>query len=263
MRWFEIILVALTAFTGLVWLLDKLFLRKRREQRAGLLDAHEPVLIDYSRAFFPVLAAVLCLRSFVAEPFRIPSSSMMPTLLIGDFILVNKFAYGLRLPITNKKFIDIGEPKRGDVVVFHPPQHPEQDWIKRVMGLPGDTIAYHDNTVSVNGQPLQYRDDGVYIGKGRGIEATGSTLLTEMVPGRPHNVLERKDSPFFIQGEGEWTVPEGQYFVMGDNRDNSEDSRFWGFLPEENLRGRAFLIWMHWDSSAGGVDFKRIGESIP
>ncbi len=263
MRWFEIALVALTLFTGLVWLLDKLFLRKRREQRAGLLEVHEPIVIDYSRAFFPVLAAVLCLRSFVAEPFRIPSSSMMPTLLIGDFILVNKFAYGLRLPITNKKFIDTGEPKRGDVVVFHPPQHPEQDWIKRVMGLPGDTIAYHDNTVSVNGQPLQYRDDGIYIGNGRGIEATGSTLLTEMVPGRPHDVLERKDSPFFIQGEGEWTVPAGHYFVMGDNRDNSEDSRFWGFLPEENLRGRAFLIWMHWDSSAGGVGFKRIGESIP
>ncbi len=263
MRWFEIALVTLTLFTGLVWLLDKLFLRKRREQRAGLLDVHEPVVIDYSRAFFPVLAAVLCLRSFVAEPFRIPSSSMMPTLLIGDFILVNKFAYGLRLPITNKKFIATGEPKRGDVVVFHPPQHPEQDWIKRVMGVPGDTIAYHDNTVSVNGKPLQYRADGIYVGKGRGIDATGSSLLTEMVPGRPHDVLERKDSPFFIQGEGEWTVPAGQYFVMGDNRDNSEDSRFWGFLPEEDLRGKAFLIWMHWDSSAGGVDFKRIGNSIP
>ena len=263
MRWFEIALVALTLFTGLVWLLDKLYLRKRREQRAGLLDAHEPMVIDYSRAFFPVLAAVLCLRSFVAEPFRIPSSSMMPTLLIGDFILVNKFAYGLRLPISNKKFIDTGEPKRGDVVVFHPPQHPEQDWIKRVIGLPGDTIAYHDNTVYLNGEALQYKKLGGYIGKGRGVDATGSTLETEMLPGRPHDVLEREDLPFFIQGEGEWTVPAGKYFVMGDNRDNSEDSRFWGFLPEANLRGKAFLIWMHWDSSAGGVDFKRIGSSIP
>lgn len=268
MRWFEIILVVLTLFTGLVWLLDKLYLRKRRNQRAGLLEPHEPIIVDYSRAFFPVLAAVLCLRSFVAEPFRIPSSSMMPTLLIGDFILVNKFAYGLRLPINNKKFIDTGEPKRGDVVVFHPPQHPEQDWIKRVMGLPGDTIAYHDNTVYVNGKALPYKRLGSYVGKGRSADATGATLLAETIPdhtqhGHTHRVLEREDLPFFIQGEGEWTVPAGHYFVMGDNRDNSEDSRFWGFLPEENLRGRAFLIWMHWDSSAGGVDFKRIGESIP
>lgn len=263
MRWFEIILVGLTLFTGIVWLLDKLILRKRREQRAGLLEPHEPIIVDYSRAFFPVLAVVLCLRSFVAEPFRIPSSSMMPTLLIGDFILVNKFAYGLRLPINNRKFIETGAPRRGDVVVFHPPEHPEQDWIKRVVGLPGDTIGYHDNMVYVNGQALAYRRIGSYVGKGKGADATGATLSTEMLPGRPHPVLEREDLPFFIQGEGEWPVPAGHYFVMGDNRDNSEDSRFWGVLPEANLRGKAFLVWMHWDSSAGGVDFKRIGESIP
>jgi signal peptidase I len=266
MIWFEIALVALTLFTGLVWLLDKLYLRKRREQRAGILDAKEPVVVDYSRAFFPVLAAVLCLRSFVAEPFRIPSSSMMPTLLIGDFILVNKFAYGLRLPVTNTKFLPLGEPKRGDVVVFRPPHHPDEDWIKRIIGLPGDTVAYRDNTVYINGEPLQYRKVGTYAGTGQGMEATGATLLTEEVPGRPHPVLEREDMPYFLQGEGEWKVPAGQYFVMGDNRDNSEDSRFWPegahFLPEQNLRGKAFLIWMHWDRSAGGVDFHRIGDGI-
>jgi signal peptidase I len=263
MRWFEIALVVLTLFTGIVWLLDKLFFAKRREASAGLLDVSDPVIVDYSKAFFPVLAVVLGLRSFVAEPFRIPSSSMMPSLLIGDFILVNKFAYGLRLPINNHKFIATGEPRRGDVVVFKPPQHPDQDWIKRVIGLPGDTIAYHDDTVYVNGQPLQYRDIGRYVGKGQGLEATGAKLLTEGLPGRPHPVLERDDRPFFIQGEGEWTVPAGHYFVMGDNRDNSEDSRFWGFLPEANLRGKAFLVWMHWDGSAGGVDFNRIGSRIP
>jgi signal peptidase I len=267
MRWFEIALVVLTLFTGLVWLLDKLFLRKRRERRAGILDAKEPVLVDYSRAFFPVLAVVLGLRSFVAEPFRIPSSSMMPTLLVGDFILVNKFAYGLRLPVSNHKFLATGEPARGDVVVFHPPMHPEEDWIKRVIGLPGDTVAYRDNTVFLNGEPMQYQSHGRYVGKGQGADATGSQLLVEQLPGRPHPVLERTDMPFFVQGEGEWTVPPGYYFVMGDNRDNSEDSRFWPegmhFLPEANLRGKAFLIWMHWDGSAGGVDFDRIGSKIP
>ena len=266
MRWFEIALVVLTLFSGLVWLVDKLWWRKARAARAGLLDEKEPLIVDYSRAFFPVLALVLGLRSFVAEPFRIPSSSMMPSLLIGDFILVNKFAYGLRLPITNTKFLPLGEPKRGDVVVFRPPHHPDEDWIKRIIGLPGDTVAYRDNTVYINGQPLQYRKVGIYAGTGQGMEASGATLLTEELPGRPHPVLEREDMPYFLQGEGEWKVPPGQYFVMGDNRDNSEDSRFWPqgahFLPEQNLRGKAFLIWMHWDRSAGGVDFHRIGDRI-
>lgn len=262
-QWFEKGLVLLTLFTGLVWLLDKLFLARRRLARAGLEEPKEPVVVDYSKAFFPVLAIVLVLRSFVAEPFRIPSSSMMPSLLIGDFILVNKFAYGLRLPITNQKFVSIGEPARGDVVVFRPPHHPDQDWIKRVVGLPGDTIAYHDHVVSVNGTPVAYRKIGRYVGKGRGQDMTGATLSAELLPGRSHPVLGREDIPFMMQGDGEWVVPEGSYFVMGDNRDNSEDSRFWGVLPEANLRGKAFLIWMHWDSSAGGVDFSRMGSQIP
>ncbi len=263
MRWFEMALVVLTLFTGIVWLLDRLLFARRRAERAGLLDPKEPVLVDYARAFFPVLAVVLVLRSFVAEPFRIPSSSMMPSLLIGDFILVNKYAYGLRLPITNRKFIGIGEPVRGDVVVFRPPHHPDQDWIKRVIGLPGDTVAYRDDTVHINGRPLSYRMIRRYVGKGQGAEMTGARLLAEGLPGRPHPVLEREDLPFFIQGEGQWTVPAGHYFVMGDNRDNSEDSRFWGFLPEHDLRGKAFLVWMSWDRSAGGVDFSRMGSGIP
>lgn len=260
MRWFEIALVVLTIFTGIVWLIDKLFLAKRRAAAAGLLDeGREPVVIDYSKAFFPVLAVVLILRSFVAEPFRIPSNSMMPTLLTGDFILVNKFTYGLRLPITNQKFVTLNAPQRGDVAVFRPPHHPTQDWIKRIIGLPGDRIGYHDNQVTVNGQVVGYESLGVYQGKGNGVEMTGAQELREQLPERSHRILERTDSPFIDPGEGDWTVPEGHYFVMGDNRDNSEDSRYWGFLPEKNLRGKAFLIWMHLD---GGLDLSRIGTSI-
>lgn len=262
MKWFEIGLVSLTFLSGLIWLLDRLVFAKGRARRGGLLGSDEPVIVDYARSFFPILAAVLILRSFIAEPFRIPSSSMMPTLLIGDFILVNKFSYGLRLPINNRKVIEIGEPERGDVVVFRPPHHPDQDWIKRVIGLPGDTIAYRDNTVYVNGEAFDYIDGGAYEGRGRGQEMTGATLLREQMPGRSHEVLEITGLPFRDPGEGEWTVRPGHYFVMGDNRDRSDDSRFWGELPESQLRGKAFLIWMNWDGAAGGVGFDRIGRSI-
>ncbi|MGO4263167.1 signal peptidase I [Lysobacter sp. TAB13] len=261
MRWFEIALVSLTLFTGLVWLLDKAVLAKRRAAREGLLDdGKEPVVVDYSKAFFPVLFVVLILRSFIAEPFRIPSNSMMPTLLTGDFILVNKFTYGLRLPITNQKILAMGEPERGDVVVFRPPHHPEQDWIKRIIGLPGDKVSYRDGRLTVNGEPIIYAPIGTYQGRGNGTEMTGAQELREQIGKHVHRILLRTESPLLDQGEGDWVVPEGEYFVMGDNRDNSEDSRYWGYLPEQNLRGRAFLIWMNFD---GGVDFSRIGNSIP
>ncbi|MGH8082965.1 MAG: signal peptidase I [Lysobacter sp.] len=261
MRWFEIALVSLTLFTGLVWLLDKAVLAKRRAAREGLLDdGKEPVVVDYSKAFFPVLFVVLILRSFIAEPFRIPSNSMMPTLLTGDFILVNKFTYGLRLPITNHKILAMGEPERGDVVVFRPPHHPEQDWIKRIIGLPGDKVSYRDGRLTVNGEPIIYAPIGTYQGRGNGTEMTGAQELREQIGKHVHRILLRTESPLLDQGEGDWVVPEGEYFVMGDNRDNSEDSRYWGYLPEQNLRGRAFLIWMNFDD---GVDFSRIGNSIP
>ncbi|WP_133479955.1 signal peptidase I [Cognatilysobacter segetis] len=264
MRWFEIILVALTLVSALIWLADKLFLARRRAAREGLLEAgDEPLLVDYAKSFFPVLAAVLVLRSFVAEPFRIPSNSMMPTLLTGDFILVNKFSYGLRLPITNAKVVPIGEPNRGDVVVFKPPHHPEQDWIKRIIGLPGDRIAYRDHQLFLNGQPVQVQPVGVYQGVGNGAEMTGAEEMTEALPTRPHRVLERTDL-IRADGQGEWVVPPAHYFVMGDNRDNSEDSRYWGFLPEANLRGKAFLIWLNCEGwfCSGAFDASRIGNTI-
>ncbi|HZH44365.1 MAG TPA: signal peptidase I [Lysobacter sp.] len=265
MRWFEIALVSLTLFTGVVWLLDKLVFAKRRAAQADRIDSDgkEPAIIDYSKAFFPVLAVVLILRSFVAEPFRIPSNSMMPTLLTGDFILVNKFTYGLRLPVTNTKFVEIGAPARGDVVVFRPPQHPEQDWIKRVVGLPGDRIEFVDNQLLVNGQPVEYDQVGSYTGTGKGAEMTGASELIEKLPGHSHRVLETPDIAYF--GESAWEVPAGHYFVMGDNRDRSEDSRAWGFLPEQNIRGRAFLIWLNCEGwfCSGAFDTSRIGTRIP
>lgn len=287
MKWFEIGLVVLTFATGIIWLLDRLLFARRREEKSGLVEEKEPVVVDYAKAFFPVLIVVLILRSFVAEPFRIPSSSMMPTLLIGDFILVNKFSYGLRLPINNQKVLDLGDPERGDVVVFRFPgfrcQTPEgevfsgdrsctdphalveqQDWIKRVIGLPGDTVEYRDNTVYVNGEAFDYQQVGRYEGRGRGREMAGADLIAESIPGRDgnHQVLETR-LPIHDPAEGRWTVPEGHYFVMGDNRDRSDDSRFWGTLPESQLRGKAFLIWMNWDGSAGGIGFDRIGTRIP
>ena len=272
MVWFEIILVTLTLLTGVVWLLDKLFFAKRRAKADGLLDeASEPVVVDYARAFFPVLAVVLILRSFVAEPFRIPSSSMMPTLLIGDFILVNKYAYGLRLPVNNRKVVEVGQPERGDVVVFrYPGKGPNDpntglDYIKRVIGLPGDTVSYRDNQLSINGQTLEYATVGEYVGKGPGAEMTGATELREKLPGREHAVLEDNLRPVVDQGEGEWVVPPGHYLVIGDNRDRSEDGRFWGMLPEDRLRGKAFLVWLNCSGwfCRNSFDASRIGNGIP
>ena len=263
MVWFETILVVLTLLTGVIWLLDKLFFARRRAAAGGLLDS-EPVLVDYSRAFFPVLAIVLVLRSFIAEPYKIPSASMMPNLLIGDFILVNKFSYGLRLPINNHKFVALGEPARGDVVVFKPPHDPQNNWIKRVIGLPGDTIAFEGNIVSINGEALDYQILGSYSGRGVAQGSESASLLLEALPGRPHEVLEGLDRTV---GEGEWVVPSGHYFVMGDNSDNSEDGRLWPqthFLPEENLRGKAFLVWLNCEGwfCKGSFDPSRIGTKI-
>ncbi|MFN9731650.1 MAG: signal peptidase I [Pseudomonadota bacterium] len=258
---FAALLVGLTAFTGLVWAIDHLLFRRRR--LAGNADAREPVIVEYCRSFFPVILAVLVIRSFLAEPFRIPSSSMMPTLLVGDFILVNKFAYGIRLPVSHHKLLALGEPRRGDVVVFRFPQDPRIDYIKRVVGLPGDRVSYRDKIVYVNDQAVAQEQIGAYRGEGAGAEMTGSVLKIERLFDIEHQILQRRSgSGFYPVHEGPWTVPAGHYFVLGDNRDNSQDSRFWGFVPEENLVGKAFLIWMNWDLRNGGVDFGRIGTVI-
>lgn len=266
-----LILTVLTAVTGLVWLIDRLaFAPKRRLMQAEGEEIAEPIWVDYARQLFPVVLVVLVLRSFVAEPFRIPSSSMMPTLLVGDFILVNKFTYGLRLPVANTKFLEIGEPARGDVVVFRYPgmgpgdERAGADYIKRIVGLPGDQVAFRDQTVYINGQPVAKQPVGVYVDGGRGRESmTGATLYEVSLGDRTHLSLET--SPFSDpRAEGAWVVPEGHFFVMGDNRDRSEDSRYWGFVPEGNLVGKAFVIWLNCQGwfCTGAFDYTRIGDTI-
>jgi signal peptidase I len=256
---FALILVIATAVTGVVWLLDALVLAPRRIAAAGDASVADPVVVEYSKSFFPVLLIVLLLRSFVFEPFRIPSGSMMPTLLTGDFIFVNKFSYGLRLPVLNTKILDIGQVERGDVVVFRYPPEPSINYIKRVVGLPGDVIEYSETRkeLTINGVEVPIMPVGDYPDQAQ------SVLVRETLGAHEHEALwmTYRDGP-----GGIYRVPEGHYFMMGDNRDNSEDSRFpdaVGFVPEENLVGRAEIVWMSWQKlSEGGPRWGRIGNSI-
>ncbi len=212
---------------------------------------------EYLGSFFPVLLAVFVLRSFVAEPFRIPSGSMLPTLHIGDFILVNKFSYGIRLPVANKKVIPLSEPERGDVVVFRYPRDESINFIKRLVGLPGDEIEYKNKRLIINGAPL----DVEKIGEFSGVEAGEPGLLAEMLDEQlgdvSHKILLDDGGH---RGALKFTVPDGQYFVMGDNRDHSNDSRYWGFVDDQLLVGKAFFIWFNWNK--GNINWDRIGDSI-
>lgn len=258
--YFSIFMVLILLITGLIWWLDIIILRKNRSPINS-----DPWYVEYAKSFFPVILVVFIIRSFIVEPFKIPSGSMMPTLLAGDYILVNKFTYGLRVPIFNSRMISISEPKRGDVFVFHFPDDVTTDYIKRVIGLPGDVIGYHDKSLTVNGEPLNYSEmkDYVYFEKPRDSEgredksALPITIKaeqrTENLTNIKHHVLIHEDR---VSKEGDWTVPAGHYFAMGDNRDNSNDSRYWGFVPERNLVGKAFFIWLNFD------ELNRIGTTI-
>jgi len=272
---FALLLVVLTGVTGVIWLLDRLLLAPSRRRRAAALEnmtslpiaerktradeaVREPIVVEYARSFFPVLLLILLFRSFLAEPFKIPSGSMMPTLLVGDFILVNKFAYGLRLPVLNTKILPVGEPKRGDVFVFRYPENPKEDYIKRVIGLPGDEITYRNKTLFINGKEIPESYLGPYTGPSEPTRSmAGAQVKSEQLDGVDHRIMELPQLQ--VGHEGTWKVPDGYYFAMGDNRDNSLDSRFWGFVPEANLVGKALIIWMNWDN---GVDFGRIGTLI-
>jgi signal peptidase I len=255
---FAVILTVLTLVTGVVWALDKWWLAPRRIAALPPGGEDRPNgVIDFSRSFFPVILLVLLLRSFLAEPFRIPSGSMIPTLLVGDFILVNKFAYGLRDPVFHHKLLQIGAPQRGDVVVFRYPVDPSKDFIKRVIGLPGDRIAYRNKQLWVNDEAMPLDAAGVYTSNGT---APGVVYRFEEALGEvQHHVIVNPSRP---AEDFEFQVPEGQYFMMGDNRDGSDDSRRWGTVPEGHLVGRAFLVWMSWDGSRFRPDWSRIGNRI-
>lgn len=272
---FPLILVILVFGTGLIWLADRMLFAPGRKssfealcaqypgwREEGSADARrfaeaaqrlprEATIVEYSRSFFPVLAVVFVLRSFLVEPFQIPSSSMVPTLEVGDYILVNKFTYGVRLPVLRTKILDLGEPKRGDVMVFFPPHMNKTYYIKRVIGLPGDVISYRSKRLYVNGEPVPF-DQLAVLPEGRGRVQLGLAELG----GKRHLQqvsLSRPARDFTV------TVKPGHYFMMGDNRDNSSDSRVWGQVRERDIVGKAFAIWMHWDSLFSVPSFDRVG----
>jgi signal peptidase I len=291
---FQLTLSLITILTGLIWWLDVAFLRPRRAAaaRASGQDparVTEPATVDYARSFFPVALVVLLLRAFIFEPFRIPSDSMMPTLLDGDFIIVNKWIYGLRWPVFNRKFMTIQSPQRGDVVVFRYPVDPSINYIKRLVGLPGDRIQVTNDRITVNGNAVPFDivgpyDDGCYLHMQLAVEHIGThthqamlcPVRLDITPEAPPGCNRRSargyycaDSPAESAEAGLAVpgrvieVPPGEYLMMGDNRDNSEDGRVWGFVPEDHLVGKATRIWFNWDlQRSGGPVWSRIGAHI-
>ena len=263
---FSLVLVILVGLSGLIWLLDAILLKPGRTalgeeirySRAGSRKqedveqevdtmTREPVVVEYARAFFPVLVLVLVLRSFLFEPFQIPTGSMIPTLEIGDFILVNKYAYGLRLPVIGTKLVDVDEPQRGEVMVFIPP-HEDQYYIKRVIGLPGDTVRYEDGDLFIN-RELVYSEPNGETTINSAFGPVPGTLYTEVIGGIEHTIQTKNLSPNTLarrnQARSMWVVPPDSYFMMGDNRDESSDSRIWGVVPDGNIVGKAVAVWMH------------------
>ncbi|HAU8284970.1 TPA: signal peptidase I [Vibrio vulnificus] len=292
---FSLILVIVTLITGVVWLLEKLVWAKKRQQKVAEIESQtvngldaqtlakakmQPWWVENSVSIFPVIAFVLVLRSFIYEPFQIPSGSMMPTLFVGDFILVEKYAYGLKDPVWRTQLVETGKPERGDIVVFKYPPSPNIDYIKRVVGLPGDTVRYNrqkEICIQPKGESVchmairnnvvesEFIQDGINL-----------TQTDEQLGEVKHQILvnplrqDRVEAYAPRAGVSEWVVPQGQYFVMGDNRDNSADSRYWGFVPEANLVGKAVAIWISFEFDRGsdsvlpswiptGVRFNRIG----
>ncbi len=272
-----LILTLAVLITGLVWLFDILVLSRPRkakvaavekqfsgmvletEQQKNAFDeaksvaAKEPILVEYSKSFFPVLFIVFFLRSFLVEPFQIPSGSMIPTLEVGDFILVNKFAYGVRAPVLNTEIIPIGKPERGDVMVFFPPHQPETYYIKRVIGLPGDHISYNNHVLTINGKVIEEK-----LVAELPAGAPMLRVVKETIDGKEFTAYKHIQ-PSRLSVHGSWVVPAGHYFMMGDNRDNSLDSREWGFASEDMIVGKAFAVWMHWEKFLSIPSFDHVG----
>jgi signal peptidase I len=250
---FALILVLVTFISGVIWGIDSVFFRARRQQKEGAAD---PVVVEYARSFFPILLIVLLIRSFLFEPFRIPSSSMLPTLLVGDFIFVNKYRYGLRLPVIHTKILQLGDPERGDVVVFRLPAQPSINYIKRLVGLPGDVVRYQNRRLYINGEIVETKALGQYPAE----EQQGSLLYTEQLGDAEHELLLMTGRRSL---EGTFVVPQGHYFMMGDNRDNSKDSRYQGvgIIPEDKVVGKAVRVWMNW-SIPNMPRWARIGQRI-
>ncbi len=293
---FALLLFLATAVTGVYWVAERLWFLPRRREAAARMEAEavarraslsaqgitqvdapdlsatrekllaQPWWLDWTAGLFPVILVVFVLRSFLCEPFKIPSGSMIPTLLVGDLILVDKFTFGVRLPVLNTKVTEGRAPERGDVMVFRYPPRPSLDYIKRVVGVPGDEVAYLNKRLSINGKPVSKEPLPDYFDKDA---MRYSKQFDEVLDARKHRILNDDDRPAFIPGADEFpfrqncrytvegvtcTVPKGHYFVMGDNRDNSLDSRYWGFVPDANIVGRAFFVWMNFG------DFKRIGS---
>lgn len=270
---FALLLFVATIASGIFWFAERFHFLPQRRAAAALVDNEEakakileqPWWLDWTAGLFPVIISVFFLRSFVVEPFKIPSGSMIPTMVVGDMILVNKFTYGLRLPVLNTKITEGTPVQRGDVMVFRYPPKPHLDYIKRVVGLPGDTVAYFNKRLTINGKVIEtqvvpdFFDDQAMV---------YSKQLEETLGTKKHRLLNDETRPAFVAGASNFAgregcqytvegvsckVPEGHYFMMGDNRDNSLDSRYWGFVPDANIVGKAFLIWMNFSS------LKRIG----
>jgi len=294
---FSLALVIIAVVTGLAWALDAALLSGQRAAaaRAAGKDpsvVSEPGTVDYARSFFPVAVIVLLLRAFLFEPFRIPSVSMMPSLVDGDFIIVNKYAYGLRLPVLDRKFVAIGEPQRGDVVVFRYPPEPSINYIKRVVGVPGDRVSVHDDLITLNGKPVPVAERGLYDDVDRCYE--GMHLMEETLGQHRHEMMycpatgdigveplpscTRRLSRGYVcpatndlalhEHENDWpehTIPPGQYLMLGDNRDNSADGRYFGYVPEANMVGKATRIWFNWAGwrhPGGPILWSRLGMRI-
>lgn len=285
---FSLILFVLLIITGVIWSLDLFVWSKQRQQHADAILAKcnqddaaqeklkesllkQPAWIEYSGSFFPVIVLVFVLRSFLFEPFKIPSGSMLPTLFVGDFILVNKFIYGIRLPIIDKKVISVTEPQRGDVMVFRYPKDVSQNYIKRIIGVPGDLVSYKNKKLIVNGVESTYQPEVDFLSDGD--DLTYSKQFSENLTGVQHRILIDESRPATIDRGGRsdfpnsenclyddegftCKVPAAQYFMMGDNRDNSMDSRFWGFVPDSHVVGKAFFIWMNFSSPSRVGSFK-------